>query len=150
MAEMLFYHLERDPMEKVLPALIERSLERGWRCVVQAGSPERVAAINDLLWTWRDDSFIPHGTRDDGAPERQPVFLTDCPENPNAAQVRFLVDGVRVDDPGEHRRLVYMFDGADPSGVQTAREMWKWATATGLVVTYWQQNGSGRWEKKAG
>ncbi|MEM9030196.1 MAG: DNA polymerase III subunit chi, partial [Pseudomonadota bacterium] len=85
---MLFYHLERDPLERVLPSLVEKSLERGWRCVVQAGSRERVDAINDMLWTWRDESFIPHGAHGDGLPERQPVFLTDDEDNPNQARVR--------------------------------------------------------------
>lgn len=150
MAEILFYHLERDPLEKVLPSLVEKSLERGWRCVVQASSRERVDAINDLLWTWRDDSFIPHGTRQDGPAERQPVYITDLAETPNGATVRFLVDGAVLDDAGDHDRLVYMFDGGDSEAVATAREMWRWAKSTGLTATYWQQNLEGRWEKKAG
>lgn len=146
---MLFYHLERDPLENVLPQLLQRSLERGWRCVVQAGSRERVAALNDHLWTWRDESFLPHGVREDGTPERQPIFLTDDEANPNAAAVRFLVDGARLSEPGDYQRLVYMFDGADPDAVQTAREMWKWGRSVRLDVTYWQQGESGRWNKKA-
>ena len=62
MTEMLFYHLQRQPLERVLPALIEKSLERGWRVVVQSSSEERIEALDAHLWTWRDGSFLPHGT----------------------------------------------------------------------------------------
>src|SRR5437588_5983500 len=94
MTEVLFYHLQRQPVERVLPALIEKSLERGWRVVVQAASEERVEALDAHLWTFRDDSFLPHGTVRQGELREQPVLLTLDDDNPNGAAVRFLIDGV--------------------------------------------------------
>jgi len=76
MAEMLFYHLQRQPLEKVLPALLEKSLARGWRVVVQASSEERMEALDAHLWTYRDDAFLPHGTDRESDPASQPVLLT--------------------------------------------------------------------------
>ena len=35
MTEILFYHLQHQPLERVLPTLLEKTLERGWRAVVQ-------------------------------------------------------------------------------------------------------------------
>ena len=93
MTEVLLYHLERQPHERVLPTLLERTLERGWRAVVQCGSEERLEAIDGSLWTYRDDSFLPHGTARDGPPARQPIFLTSGEDNPNGAQVHFLIEG---------------------------------------------------------
>ena len=95
--EVYFYHLEGRTLEQVLPTLLERSLERGWRAVVQASSPERVEALNTLLWTFREDSFLPHGTSSDGTAAMQPIFLTVEADNPNDAAVRFLVDGATLD-----------------------------------------------------
>ena len=92
----LFYHLEHQPLERVLPSLVERTLERGWRAVVQAGSEERVEALDTLLWTYREDSFLPHGTRRDGNVAAQPIYLTSNEDNPNGAGVRFLVDGAET------------------------------------------------------
>src|SRR5919205_246230 len=66
MTEVWFYHLQGQPLERVLPNLLERSLERGWRIVVQAASDERVEALDAHLWTYRDDAFLPHGTDRDG------------------------------------------------------------------------------------
>jgi DNA polymerase-3 subunit chi len=147
--EVLFYHLEHQPLERVLPSLVEKTLERGWRAVVQAGSEERVEALDTLLWTYREDSFLPHGTRRDGSPDAQPVFLTTGEDNPNGAQVRFLVDGAEAGDLSGYARVVYLFDGRDAAAVAQAREQWTAAREAGGEVTYWQQSPEGRWEKKA-
>src|SRR4249919_3176025 len=69
--EVLFYHLDRQPLERVLPDLLERCLERGWRAVVQVGSEERRDALDAHLWTYREEGFLPHGTVKDGSAEAQ-------------------------------------------------------------------------------
>ncbi|GFO83168.1 MAG: hypothetical protein A49_27950 [Methyloceanibacter sp.] len=147
--EVYFYHLESRTLEQVLPALLERSLERGWRAAVQAASPERVEALNTLLWTYRDDSFLPHGAASDGAPESQPVYLTDGEANPNDAAVRFLVDGATLDDAAPYTRVVHIFDGHDDGAVARARAAWATAKTQGYSISYWQQDEEGRWQQKA-
>ena len=149
MTEVLFYHLEHQPLERVLPSLVERTLERGWRAVVQAGSEERVEALDTLLWTYRDASFLPHGTKRDGNPALQPVYLTSAEDNPNGASVRFLVDGADTGDLTAYARVIYLFESRDAAAVARAREQWTSAKAIGCSVTYWQQSPEGRWEKKA-
>jgi len=147
--EVHFYHLQRQPLERALPVLIEKCLDRGWRCVVQASSPERVDALDQLLWTYRDDSFLPHGTgRDDNAAE-QPVLITTREENPNSANIRFLVEGASANDLSSYERAIYLFDGNDPDAVDVARDQWKEAQGEGFQTVYWQQDADGRWQKKA-
>ncbi len=148
-AELLFYHLEHQPLDRILPSLVERTVERGWRAVVQAGTQERLDAIDTLLWTFKDDSFVPHGTSKDGPPAEQPVFLTTTDENPNNAAVRFLVDGAMIQSFAGYLRVVLIFDGQDRAALDAARAQWKAAKAQGCAVTYWQQAQGGRWEKKA-
>lgn len=147
--EVYFYHLEGRTLEQVLPTLLERSLERGWRAVVQASSPERVEALNTLLWTFREDSFLPHGTSSGGTAAMQPIFLTVEADNPNDAAVRFLVDGATLDDASPYARVVYVFDGHDDAAVSQARAAWTEAKDEGFAVSYWQQDGEGRWQQKA-
>jgi DNA polymerase III subunit chi len=147
--EVFFYHLDRHPLERVLPGLLERTLERGWRAVVQVGSPERLEAIDSHLWTYRDDSFLPHGTAKDGPPALQPVLFTTTQDNPNEASLRFLVDGATIPSFAGYLRVVVIFDGAERAAVEAARSQWKSAKAEGCAVTYWQQTDAGRWEKRA-
>jgi DNA polymerase III subunit chi len=149
MTEVLFYHLQEQPIEKVLPNLLERSLERGWRVVVQAASEERVDALDAHLWTFSDDSFLPHGTDREATAGEQPVLLTVSDHNPNGATVRFLIDGAALPaDAASYKRLVLLFDGDDPNAVITARERWTAAKAQGFDVTYWQTDEHGRWQRK--
>ena len=149
MTEILYYHLTTKSLETVLPGLVQKSLDRGWQVVVQAGSDERVAAIDALLWSFRDGSFLPHGATRDGTEADQPVWLTTGDDTPNDARIRFMVDGAELDDPSSFDRVVYMFDGHDHTAVEAARERWKRDKKSGHDLTYWQQTASGGWEKKS-
>lgn len=150
MTEILFYHLKGQTPEQVLPALLAKSLERGWRVVVQASSEERVEALDAHLWTWRDDSFLPHGTWRDAETAEQPIVLTINEENPNGATVRFLVDGASLSgDTAGYERIVLLFDGDDPDALETARARWSAAKAAGTEATYWQSDENGRWRRQA-
>ena len=150
MTEMLFYHLQRQPLERVLPPLLEKSLERGWRVIVQTETDERVDALDAHLWTYRDDAFLAHGTYRENEAALQPVLLTVHDHNPNGANIRFLIDGAPVPvDAASYQRVVLMFDGEDDAAVTTARARWSEAKAQGFEVTYWQCDENGRWEKKA-
>jgi DNA polymerase-3 subunit chi len=147
MTEILFYHLQRQPLERVLPTLIEKSLERGWRVVVQAAE-ERIEALDAHLWTFRDDSFLPHGTWREATVSEQPVVLTVRDDNPNGAAVRFLIDGAPVPaDATAYQRIVLLFDGEDPDAVAAARARWSEGKAQGFEVTYWQTDELGRWQR---
>ena len=150
MTEILFYQLNGQKLEQILPPLITRSLERGWRVAVQVSSEERVEALDAHLWTWRDDAFLPHGTWREAEAAEQPVLLTINAENPNGAAVRFLVDGAAVPaDASAYQRLVLLFDGDDPEALETARQRWTSAKKDGFEVTYWRTDENGRWQRQA-
>ena len=149
MTEVLFYHLERQSLEAVLPGLLERSIERGWRVVVEASSPERCEALDALLWTYRDESFLPHGTWRDPNVAQHPIVLAPEPVNPNGANVRFVVDGAEIGSASGFDRVVVLFDGNDLDALDRARAGWKSVRAEGHAVTYWQETPEGRWQKKA-
>lgn len=150
MTEILFYHLQGQPLERVLPALLEKSLERGWRIVVQASSDERIEALDAHLWTYRDEAFLPHGSYRESDPAAHPILLTVRGDNPNGAHVRFLIEGAEMPaDAADYARIVLLFDGSDPEAVALARERWSAAKAAGFEATYWQADERGRWQRKA-
>jgi DNA polymerase III subunit chi len=154
MTETLFYHLERRALEDVLPGLVEKSLARGWRAVIKTESSERSDALDTLLWTYDDQSFLAHAQSGDGESARQPVLITVEDENPNHAQILFCVGGAR---PADWRasglsslaRVVMLFDGRDASMLDSARAAWKDAKDAGHDVTYWKETSSGKFEKQA-
>jgi len=150
MTEILFYHLQGQKLEGVLPSLLEKSLERGWTVIVQGVSEERIEALDAHLWTYRDDGFLPHGTWREPEAAAQPVLLTVDDGNPNAATVRFLVDGAPMPpDAAAYQRIVLVFNGEDEDAVAAARSTWSDVKAKGFAATYWQPDERGRWAKKA-
>ena len=150
MTEILFYHLKGQSPEQVLPALLQKSLDRGWRVVVQAATEERIEALDAHLWTWRDDSFLPHGTSREAEAANQPIVLTVGDDNPNGAVVRFLIEGATMPaDVVAYERVVLLFSGEDPDAVEAARARWSEAKSAGFEVTYWQTDERGGWLRKA-
>ena len=152
--EVWFYHLERRTLEQTLPVLLERTLDRDWTAVVEAGSAGRGKALDTFLWSYSDDSFLPHGTLGDGEPDEHPILLMVGSDNPAGAQARFCVDGA---DPSPaiaataepYERVVVIFDGGDEDALARAREQWKAVKASGAAISYWRQTPEGKWEKKA-
>lgn len=149
MAEVLFYHLTESTLEEALPGLLERSVQRGWKAVVQTGTEERRDALDSHLWTYRDESFLAHATDREAYQADQPVLLTTGTANGNGAEIRFLVDGAAPPDLAGYARAVFLFDGHDAGQLEAAREHWKAMKAAGHAVTYWQQTQDRRWERKA-
>ena len=149
MAEVLFYHLTATPIEATLPDLLEKSLARGWRVLVRVGDDTGIGFLDDRLWSYRDDSFLPHGRAGGPDDARQPILLTRGLENTNGAEVLMLALGGRAetDEMAGFARTCLLFDGADAAAVAVARADWRAVVAAGLPAKYWAQDG-GRWVQK--
>ena len=149
MAEVLFYHLERGSALDVLPPLLEKCLERGWRAVVQTADVNSIEALDLALWTYRDTSFLPHGKAGGDFEAEQPILIAADASNGNGAQVRFLLDGAAPENVADYTRVILIFDGRNHDALQAAREHWKVLKTGDHELTYWQQGERGGWEKKA-
>jgi DNA polymerase-3 subunit chi len=149
--EVFFYHLTRRTLETTAPDLLEKCLERGWRVTLRAVSPERVEALDSLLWTYRDDSFLPHASAREGRADSQPIFLTHTSDTPNSPDALMLVDGADADaaELTGMARVMTLFDGRDDSAVAAARDLWRRAVAAGARARYWAETEDGRWTQKA-
>jgi DNA polymerase-3 subunit chi len=150
--EVRFYHLQRARLEEVLPVILERCHQRGERVLVLAGSTERVEALAALLWTYRPDTFLPHGTARDGEAARQPIFLAPADGesgNPNNAPVLILSDGARHPQIGDFKLVCELFDGHDEAAVAAARGQWRTCKEAGHAVVYFQQADTGKWQETA-
>lgn len=151
MTRIDFYHLQKQTLENVLPKLLEKAYATGSRIKIKVGNEARVEFLNALLWTYNDESFIPHGSKKDGFAKDQPIWLSSDDDNPNQAEMLFLVDGARFDlsQAENFSRIFNIFDGNDEDSLQQARAFWKEVAAAGVEKNYFQQDDSGRWNKKA-
>ena len=147
--EVWFYHLERTGLDQALPELLEKTVARGWRALVRCAGRDRLEHLDGWLWSYRDDSFLPHGTLEAPEAARQPVLLTTAAENTNAAQALFLIDGAGSPPLDGYERCVVLFDGRDATALAAAREQWREVKAQGRSASYWRQSEEGAWRKQA-
>jgi DNA polymerase III subunit chi len=146
--EIWFYHLERSTLDQVLPELLDRTLQRGWRALVRVDDDARAEAIDEKLWTWRDEAFLAHGLDNADHAERQPILISRTGENRNGAQALFIVDGAELGPTEDYQRCFIIFDGRDDQALTGARERWKALKAQGADLAYWKQTDDG-WQKAA-
>ncbi len=148
MTDIRFYHLLKTPEVQALPQIAMKAWQAGAHVVVKAADSARVDVLNDALWTFREDVFLPHGSKDDGYASQQPVWLTDGDDNPNGAKTLILAAGCASDSIGGYDLCCVMLDGADEAQVNDARTRWKDYKEAGHTISYWKQTDKG-WEKKA-
>ncbi|MBV1704617.1 MAG: DNA polymerase III subunit chi [Hyphomicrobiales bacterium] len=156
MTEIWFYHLEGGDRFAAVAALLEKARRRGWRVAVDCGETERIAALDDYLWTFSQDAFLAHGTDSDGDADLQPILIRSGPENRNAAAMRLAIaraalapalDAAAGDAPYE--RAILLFDGTDEAELADARAQWRGLKERGLPLAYWRRDGAG-WRRVEG
>jgi DNA polymerase-3 subunit chi len=134
-----FYHLTVSPLERVLPSIAEKIVAGGQRLVVVA-EPGLLARLDEQLWSYQKDSFLPHG-RDRA--ERQPILLSTEPEAANGAANIALADGRWRDEALAFARAFYFFDS---ESLEPAREAWRaLKTRPEVEARYWKQDERGKW-----
>lgn len=144
-----FYHLEASPLEAVLPDLLGKTLEKGWRALVRFKDGEDLAAWDEFLWTYRQDSFLPHGREDEPRADQQPVLIANRVTDADGFDALFLIDGAELGEVEGLSRVMVMIDGRSEAAVQAERKRWKRLKDEGATMSYWQQDERGRWAKKA-
>jgi DNA polymerase-3 subunit chi len=148
MTDIKFYHLQSKPLDNVLPLLLEKIIYKGHKVILKTESLEQVNHLNSLLWTYHPDSFLPHGALSDDRPNLQPIWITKENENPNNADVLVLVNGSSFDNIESFELCCELFDGSNPTSLETARDKWRSYKQRGYNVSYWQQDSKGRWSNK--
>ncbi len=149
MTAIRFYHLEQKTLDQALPEILGKALSGDHKIVVKTGEESQLQRLNDHLWTYTADSFLPHGTKKEGFAENQPIWLTAKDENPNGADVLILTDGATSESVADFNLCCEMLDGRNPEAVSAARGRWKAYKEQGFEISYWQQDENGRWQNKA-
>ncbi len=150
MTRVDFYHLQKTPLEQVLPKLCEKAYSSGNKIKVLLGVEERIEFINTLLWTYNEESFLPHGSKKDGFIEEQPIFISSQTKNENNANLLILADNAYPDLSflTNFERVLNIFDASDEFALEQARNYWKQIKNLNYELHYWQQNDNGSFEQK--
>lgn len=148
MTEIRFYHLRTKTAEQALPEILAKALEGGRRVTIKTADEDAAASLNDYLWVYNPDAFLPHGTKKDGHGLDQPVWITAGNDNPNGAKILIATGGAVPENPEHFELCCEMLEDREAEQVAAARERWKAYKERGFTLTYWQQTDRGGWEKR--
>jgi DNA polymerase-3 subunit chi len=148
MAMVLFYHLTRGTVEDTVTNLLARAHGQGWRVMLRGPDAARLDRLDQWLWLYPPEGFLPHG-RAGGAHDADQPVLIGTGAAVNGARALMLVDGAvaSVDEAMAMERVWLLFEGADPAAVEAARGEWRRLTEAGIPAQYWSDDG-GRWQMK--
>ena len=148
MADVRFYHIERSTLDQVLPSIALKAWQSGKKVMVLVSNKKESSRLNDLLWTFHPNVFLPHGMAEEKHSERQPVLLTDKSDNLNGAEILIMTQGCVLEDINDFTMVCEILDGKVENHVMEARTRWKTYKEAGHELTYWQQDENGKWNKK--
>ena len=153
MIDIRFYHLRPQGITQALPKLLLMTLARNQRAILRFGSQENMQFWDQHLWTFDPQAFLPHGIKNDPKAAEQPILLTTDYETLNSARYEFLLDGLTFQQ-AEQLMSAILFSDDQQEQVESARVQWKALTekrkqGDQIQLSYWQQDGDGRWQQKA-
>lgn len=149
MKKLRFYGRQQSTLAEMLPRLLEKVVAQGLRSVVLFDNQEQLTALDASLWTYSPLSFLPHGTKKDGAAEDQPIWLTTILENPNDSQTCVLTCPVpHIWEKDMFQQYIYLFDLKDADDVATAKNIWAQQKNT-FETGIWRQDDAGKWSEIA-
>ncbi|OPZ78363.1 MAG: DNA polymerase III subunit chi [Alphaproteobacteria bacterium ADurb.Bin438] len=142
-----FYHLTSSTLQKILPQLAINIDKTKKHAIFLFKDDNEVEKFNDYLWTFKDTSFIPHGSKNDGNENLQPIFLSSEFSNPNDAKFIVYTSPLNNINP-EFERVFIIFNGNNKMELEMARNLWKKGIALSAEMHYWQDLPEGWVEKK--
>ena len=99
--------------------IAEKAWLQGHRVHLHVDSPESARRLDDLLWTWRDESFVPHAVRGADEPadaDGDPPVTIGWGRVPESAADVLLNLDTRVPDGFERfARIAELVGGAEPA-----------------------------------
>lgn len=149
MTEIRFYHLQKQSPDQALPAILGKAYEAGYKSLVKLATKADCTHLNNHLWTYHPQSFLPHDTEASAQAAAQPILLSSSGANHNKATMILVADGSQPDGLDDFTLCCDMFNGQHPESVEKARERWKAYKEAGHTISYWIQDETGKWSQKA-
>lgn len=150
MAELRIYQLQTLNAEQALLPMLEKVLQRQQRAVIRVDTTERGETLSAYLWQAKPGNFIPHGTTKDGHASRQPIWITAEEENPNGADILFLIDGSKSQDYDQYSTCVALFQNTNLMARTQAVEMIENFRKRNYGITVFLQNEQNGWQQSEG
>jgi DNA polymerase-3 subunit chi len=121
-----FYLLKQDSAERLLQTacrLAARAVAGGQTLFIQTADAAQTEALDEWLWSFPAESFLPHLRTDDARSSSAPV-LVGQKLTTTARDICLNVSGKPVEQPARYQRILELFAPDDVSR-QAARLRWQ-------------------------
>ena len=107
---------------------------------------ETVEVIDDFLWRYKEDGFIPHSIEKKERSSIYPVLITTDIDEEHKHNVLLALSGVFIKDQDwqNFTKAYYFFDHQENNQKENARLMWKSLSALNVACKYWV-NKANKW-----
>ena len=141
-----FWQLSRDPVERVVALIAERTRGAGEKLLVVANDEAQRASLSQALWEAKPAAFLANGEASAPHAECQPILLSNACEPANGAKYLVLADGVWRDGAEAFERVFLLFGEAAVDG---ARAVWRQFDGREDVERSYYAQEDGKWARKA-
>jgi DNA polymerase-3 subunit chi len=122
------FYLLAEPQPTARLRFACRLAEKAWhldnRVHLRAGSAAEAAMLDELLWTFRQGSFVPHELVAEGAPAESPVTIGHGPAPPPPGDLLINLTASVPEFEGGFARVAEIVDGSE-EGRRLARERYR-------------------------
>ncbi len=144
-----FYHLLHTKLISALPTLLEKTLASNVNAKILMSDEEQLKDLDNKLWTYKNDSWLPHGMDNERIAKEYPILLSlNDDENINNAKFLFLLMGQDSKKIHDFQRVFVIFDSNDQLQLSQARKQWLEYKKLGVDMQYYQQTPNNSWIKK--
>lgn len=120
---------------RLLCKVVEKAYRQGMKVYVHTPSPRRARFFDELLWTFRQGSFVPHEICDGSGQGQAPVRIgSGGVQRGDASLLCNLSPEVPPTLDG-FERLVDVADGAEP-GLSAGRARFRWYKGQGMSLAH--------------
>ena len=150
MTQIIFYSTAPLQVEKTLFALLEKSLEKGNKSLLLFKDKEKCLSINEQLWTYKQNSFLPHISEDDQIYDNidVPVYLSTKNENPFKAELLFSIDGFLPDNIDHFERVIIIIDVNDELLNEKYKNYYLDIYKNFEDIVFYKSDDNGKWIEK--
>ena len=134
-----FYNSSHRNVVVDISRLIEKLFKEKNRILVCCKDLETVEVIDEFLWAYKEDGFIPHSIDTKERSSIYPILITTNINEEFEHNILLALSGVLIKEKDWRKfsKAYYFFDDQENNEKENAREMWKSFSALNIVCKYW-------------
>jgi len=125
MTEVIFVEVTASRMEIRACEIAEHTYAQGKRLQINAIDEEQAARLDDLLWTYKPDNFVPHGLwKSMDNESAQPVVITTRKERVPEIASLLTMDYCPVEMVQQFSKVIHVVLADNQERLEASRRYW--------------------------